>query len=89
LATAALPTLATVRSTTLVNSSNATSGVSANSARARSQRNFSPFDKTACGLTHAGGELNPTAVSAWVISRTGRSPKQSTTAFFAGQSAAA
>src|SRR5688572_5038264 len=103
LAIAAEPMRATLRSTTLVNSSKTTTPVplapwgrgvrgegfvAAPSALARSQRNFSPLLSTAYGLIHDGGELKPTAVSRPVICLIGSRPKQSTTAQSAGQSPA-
>ena len=87
LATAAEPNRATWRSTTLVNSSKTTSSRFVSSARARSQRNFSPLDRTCHGRTHAGGLLKPTALSVAVMVRPSNSAlKPSTTAASRGQS---
>src|SRR5690349_18286023 len=78
LLTAALPILATVRSTTEVNSSKTTSCAltlldsgglrpparcCASNARARSHRNRSPLLSAQYGLTQDGGLEKPTAVS--------------------------
>jgi hypothetical protein len=69
LATAADATLATSRSTTLVNSSiTAGSGCSA-STRAQWTRNCSPLDSARNGRSQDGGELNPTDDSSPVTSR--------------------
>ena len=51
---------ATSRSTTEVNSSNTQNGISS-SARARSTRIFSPFERTEYGLSHEGTLPKPTA----------------------------
>src|SRR5512139_1145836 len=68
LATAELPIFPTVRSTTEVNSSNTHSSGRDASARASVARNCSPFDSTANGRNHAGGEEKPTDDSSAVTS---------------------
>src|SRR5437868_152405 len=97
--TAAEPILATVRSTTEVNSSNTTSCDSRlsspfpsalfplpfKSARARSHRNRSPLLSAQYGLIQLGGLEKPTAVSMAAICLVGASPRQSMTARSAGQ----
>lgn len=79
-------TLATWRSTTLVNSSSTTIPECSTIARAHVTRNCSPFDSTWNGRSHAGGELNPTLDSVSITSRIGMSAgKESTTGLSFGQ----
>ena len=73
-ASATQDAIATVRSTTDVNSSKTSSGVFSSfaspraSAIARSQRNFSPLESIEYGLIQLGGELNPTVLNRRMIS---------------------
>ena len=91
---AAETTRATLRSTTLVNSSKATElaawragsrhcGQAPGPGRSETAR---PLLSTWYGLTQLGGELNPTAVNSPVISLIGRSPSPSITARSCGHS---
>jgi hypothetical protein len=89
-ARAAEPIWATVRSTTLVYSSNTTSGAAAASSRASVTRNCWPVDSTWNGRSHAGGDEKPTADSSAITSLTGKpSGKPSRTERSRGQVRAA
>lgn len=86
-ATAALPICATVRSTTLVNSSIATRSCCSASARAMVTRNCSPVDSTWNGRSQDGGLLNPTEDRSIVISTMDiPAGNASSTLLFSGQS---